>query len=82
MALVAQHADELRRQRLVEDLDHGLAVGLVARRDGALLDVLAGPLAQGLDVGEKRLVAHGVLRGLIDFWVGVTRYTTRASGGA
>ena len=30
--LVAQHADELGRERLVQELEHGLAVGAVARR--------------------------------------------------
>ena len=55
--LVAQHADDLGGQRLVEHLDHPLAVGAVGVGDRALLDLLPGPLAEGLDVGEE--VAHG-----------------------
>jgi hypothetical protein len=55
--LVAQDAHDLGGQRLVQDLHDGLAVGLVAFRDGTVLDVLARPLPQRLDVGEE-LVGH------------------------
>ena len=64
MALVAQHADKLRRQRLVQHLDHLLAVGLVGAGDGALLDMLARAVADFLDVGGKGL--HGA--GLSNKW--------------
>ena len=57
--LVAQDADDLGGERLVEELDHGLAVGPVARGDRALLDVLARACAERLDVGEERL-GHAV----------------------
>src|SRR5450631_2294185 len=66
MALVTQHADNLRRQRFVEKLDRGFGIAAVARGHRAFLDVLARALAQGLYVGEKWrvfdgcwLVAHG-----------------------
>ena len=55
VALVAQHADDLGRERLVEQPHHRLAVGAVAGRHRALLDVLAGAAAQFLDVGQERL---------------------------
>ena len=51
---VAQHAHELGGERLVQHLDHLLAVGTVVLGDRALLDVAARLLAQGLHVGEGR----------------------------
>src|ERR1700719_4421200 len=58
VALVSQHTDNLGRECLVEDLDRGFGVAAVARRYGAVLDVLARSLAQCFYVGEKRLVFH------------------------
>ena len=43
---VAQHAHELGRERVVEQLEHDAAVGGIARRHRALVDVLARALAQ------------------------------------
>ncbi|MCY1540815.1 hypothetical protein D9M68_764760 [compost metagenome] len=60
VAAIAQHADDFRGQRVVEQLQHRLAVRRIARGHGTLVDVLAGALAQGLDVGEERLVGHGL----------------------
>src|SRR5215472_13746540 len=57
VALGAQHADELGRQDLVQNLDHLLAIGLVAGRDGAVADLGAGPVADLRDVGNEGL--HG-----------------------
>ena len=55
VALVAQHADDLGGQRLVEQLHHRLAVRLVALGHRAVLDVLARALAERLDVGHEVL---------------------------
>ena len=48
--LVAQHAHQLGGERLVENLDHTLAVGAVVLGQWALFDVRSGVLAQSLDV--------------------------------
>ena len=56
--LVAQNARQLGGQCLVQQFDHGRAVGLVTGGDGAVIDVPAGAGAQGLDVGEKGLVCR------------------------
>jgi hypothetical protein len=53
--LVAQHADDLGGQGLVEQADDGVAVRLVALGDGAVLDVLARPVAERLDVADELL---------------------------
>ena len=58
VTLVAQHADDLRGQRLVEQLDHGLAVGPVSIGDRAFFDVLPRPATKLGDVGHERLVSH------------------------
>src|SRR5262249_43680933 len=55
MALVAQDAHDLGGERLVQQLHHRVAVGLVAGRHGAARDVLSGPAAQLLDIGQERL---------------------------
>jgi hypothetical protein len=52
---IAQHADELGRERLVQHLQHLGAVARVALGDRTFLDVAARGIAQGLDVGELRL---------------------------
>ena len=57
VALVAQHAHELGGEHLVEHLDHPFPVGAVGLGDGALVDVLARPAPQLVDVGQE--VAHG-----------------------
>jgi hypothetical protein len=54
VALVTEHADDLRCKRLVQQPQHHAAVGVVAGSHRALRDVLPGPLAQRLDVGEER----------------------------
>jgi hypothetical protein len=46
VAAVTQHADNLGRQRFVEQSQHGPALGTVAGRDRTILGVAAGPLAQ------------------------------------
>src|ERR671925_604852 len=53
MALVAQRADDLGGERLVEQLDDHIAVGVIPGSHRALRDVLPGALAQRLDVGEE-----------------------------
>src|SRR5690625_5683196 len=59
MIFVAQHADYFRCQCFIEQLDHLLAVRPVAGRHGAIADVFAGAVANGLDVRKKRFVgAH------------------------
>ena len=61
VALVAEVADELGGQRLVEHLDDPIAVGAVRGGDRALLDLRPCSLTEGLHVGEE--VAHaGKLR--------------------
>ena len=57
MALVPQYADDLGGERLVEELQYGTAVVLVAGRDGALLDMRARPPSQLLHVADERLGA-------------------------
>ncbi len=52
VTLVAQVADQLGGQRLVQQVDHHLAVGGIALGDRAVLDVLTGPLAQALLVAQ------------------------------
>ena len=61
VALVAQHADELGRERFVQELDHGAAIGAVIRGDRAALDLLARTLPNRLHVGQRAAVAAGVL---------------------
>ena len=61
VAPVAQHADQLGGERVVELLEHRLAVGAVAGGHRALVEVLAGALAQGLNVGQKAGLVHGNL---------------------
>jgi hypothetical protein len=58
MALVAQDADDLRRQGFVQQLDDGLAIAPVAGCYGSLFDMLPGPVAQGLDIGQKLICSH------------------------
>jgi hypothetical protein len=62
MAPVAQHADELGCQGVIEKRQHHVAIGGVAHGDGAFIDVLPGAHAQGRDVGENRRAVHGELR--------------------
>src|SRR3954468_10987806 len=54
MALVAQRADDLGGERLVQELQHHAAVGVVAGSHRPFGDVLPGTPAQRLDVGEER----------------------------
>src|SRR5262249_48337464 len=55
MPFVAQHAHDLGGQRFVEQLQHRVAVGVVAGSDRAVFHVLARPVSYGLDVGNKAL---------------------------
>src|SRR3989442_638885 len=61
MALVAQRADDLGGERFVQELQHHAAVGVIPGSHRPLGDVLAGALAQRLDVGEKRSAHFEVL---------------------
>src|SRR5437868_1103923 len=54
VTLVAQDAYDLRRKRVVQHLDDGIAIGAITRRHRALLDVRARALAEGGDIGEMR----------------------------
>ena len=56
VAFVAEHADDLGREGLVQDPHDDLGVGAVALGNGAALDVLARAAADRLDVGQKRLL--------------------------
>ncbi|MNT88039.1 hypothetical protein D3C72_2285330 [compost metagenome] len=58
VSAIAQHADDFGGQRVVEQLQHGIAIRGIAGGHGAIIDVLAGALAQRLDVCEERLVGH------------------------
>ncbi|MNS88625.1 hypothetical protein D3C72_1226060 [compost metagenome] len=51
VAFVAQGAHPFGGQRLVEQAQDCFPVGVVALGYGALLDMLAGALAQGFDIG-------------------------------
>ena len=53
MALVAQDADNFGGQRFVEHAQRGLQIGLVALRDRAFFNVLAGAAANFLDVAQE-----------------------------
>ena len=61
VALVAEHAHELGGQRLVEHVDHPLAVGAIGLRDRTLLDRRSRTCPQGLHVGQELLRHGGVL---------------------
>ena len=54
MATIAQDADQFRRQRIVQQLEHDVAVGRVARGNGAFIDTGAGADAHGHKVGLFR----------------------------
>src|SRR2546430_2006892 len=63
VAPVPEVADNLGGEGLVEQLERRSQVGLVVRRDGALLDVLAGPGGSGSDAADpsRTGAAGGVL---------------------
>ena len=63
--LVAEYADDLRRQRLVEELEYRLAVRRVAGRDRAFHDVLAGAPPEHHDVRQERLFRRLGHRGIL-----------------
>ena len=48
VASVAQHAHQFGGERRIQQLEYRIPVGIVAGRNGALLDVLAGRLTQFL----------------------------------
>ncbi|MNH28058.1 hypothetical protein D3C78_654160 [compost metagenome] len=58
VALVAQGADPLGGQRLVEQAQDFFPVGAVAFGHGALLDMLAGTLTQGFNIGQFNVAHH------------------------
>jgi hypothetical protein len=58
---IAQRADDLGRQRLVEELHRELAVDLIAGGDRALFDVLARSPTELFDVSQKRLLGRILL---------------------
>src|SRR5262249_25677316 len=58
VTLVAQHADELGGEHLVEHRDDALAVGLVALGYRALLHMLARVIPDPLDVRNKLAHRH------------------------
>src|SRR5438093_8739070 len=60
MALVAQHANDLGRQRGIEDLDRRFGVAAVAFGYGAAGDMLPRPLAQRLDVSQEWLLVRSL----------------------
>jgi len=66
--LVAQYADDLRGQGIVENLHNGRRIATIRRCDGAFLDVLASAGTQRLDVGEKRFPCHVSSSGRWDSW--------------
>src|SRR5581483_6518391 len=53
VALVTEHAHHLGGERVVEQLDQLLPIGLIALGDRALLEVLSRTTAQLLNFGEK-----------------------------
>ena len=62
---VAQHADDLGRQHRLQDLDGLLDIADIVAADGAVIEVWRGPLAQGLDIGQKRLGYRCVIKYLL-----------------
>ena len=52
MAAIAQDTDQFRGQRIVQHLEHGVAIGRVARGDGAFIDAGAGADAHRREVGR------------------------------
>src|SRR5438067_5255967 len=53
VALVAQRANDLGRERFVQELEHHAAVGVIPGSHRPLGDVLPGALAQRLDVRQE-----------------------------
>ena len=53
VTFVTQYTDNLSRQGFVQQLEYGLAVCCVSRRNGTAFDVLARTLAQRLNVGQR-----------------------------
>jgi len=72
VTLVAQHADQFSGQRLVEQSDDFLTVGVVAFGHGTVFDVLAGAAAQGRNVSQLCL-SHFNLLGLIRLYATLCR---------
>jgi hypothetical protein len=58
MTFVSQHANNLCRQCLIQQLYNSFAVGAVALSHSSILDVLPGTFAQSFDVSEKWLISH------------------------
>jgi hypothetical protein len=54
VVLVAQRANDLGGERLVQHLDDGVPVSLIPLGNGALFDVLPRTPAQFLDIGQER----------------------------
>jgi len=62
MAFVAQHTHQLRGQRVVEQAQHLLAVGVIAFGHGALVNILASGFTQGVLVGQCN--GHDILQAI------------------
>jgi hypothetical protein len=60
VALVTKHANDLSRQRFVQDFDYSLSVSRIAFGYRTLLDVLARSLAERLNVSQKWFISHDV----------------------
>src|SRR5687767_2882075 len=58
MSLVAQHANDFGRQRLVQKFNYGFAISSIAFGNSAILDMFSGAFAQSFYVSEKWFISH------------------------
>src|SRR5882724_575148 len=58
VSLVAQYANDLRGQRLIQHFDYGFPIRPIAFGYGALINMLTRTRAQGFYVSEKWFVSH------------------------
>ena len=58
---IAQHADDFRRQHRLQNVDRAARVAPITRGHIAPLEMAAGAVAQGLDVGQEWLGGSGIL---------------------
>ena len=80
VSLVAQHADDFRGERRIQQFDDGLAVRLrVARRDRALHHLFARTRAQRAQIGNEGVVPG---RGGLRFEIGFHDFTSPCARGA
>ena len=66
MPLIAQYAYQFRCKRFVQDFDYRLAIAAIRIGYGAVLDVLARPLTNSLDVCGECLLAFRSAHGSLD----------------